>query len=67
MAPFAARETAKMNALHADIVAQEARARTEAMARRLGIGIHIAPMGPVGFYAVTVFYIPIQVGLGASF
>lgn len=27
----------------------------------------MAPMGPVGFYAVTVFYIPIAVGFGISF
>jgi hypothetical protein len=67
MAPFIVRETAKMDALHAEVVAQEANARTEAITRRLGIGIHVAPMGPVGFYAVTAFYIPIQIGFGFSF
>jgi hypothetical protein len=29
---------------------------------KLGIGVHVAPVGPVGFYAVTVFYLPIAVG-----
>jgi hypothetical protein len=67
MAPYTVRETSKMNALHADIVAQEASARTEAITRKLGIGMHVAPLGPVGLYAVTVFYIPVQVGFGFSF
>jgi hypothetical protein len=67
MAPYTVRETPKMNALNADIVAQEASARTEAITRKLGIGMHVAPLGPVGLYAVTVFYIPVQVGFGFSF
>jgi hypothetical protein len=67
MAPYTVRETANMDALHSDIVAQRANARTAAMTRKLGIGVHFAPMGPVGLYAVTVFYIPIQVGFGISF
>ena len=67
MAPFTVREGAKMDSLHADIVRQKVNARTDAIASKLGIGVHIAPMGPVGFYAVTVFYIPIVVGFGFSF
>jgi hypothetical protein len=67
MAPYTVRETMKMNTLHTDIVAQLANARTEAVTRKLGIGMHVAPVGPLGLYAVTVFYIPIQVGFGFSF
>lgn len=67
MEPFTVREGAKMDALHAGIVRQHAIARTEAITSKLGIGVHVAPLGPVGFYAVTVFYIPIVVGFGFSF
>jgi hypothetical protein len=67
MEPFTVREGAKLEALHADIVRQRANARTEAITSKLGIGVHVAPVGPVGFYAVTVFYIPISVGFGFSF
>ncbi len=67
MAPFTVRESLKMDSLHADIVMQKAGARTDSIMRKLGIGVHVAPVGPVGFYAVTVFYIPIAVGFGFSF
>ena len=67
MAPYTVRDTMKMDALHSDIVAQRVNAREEAVTRKLGIGVHIAPAGPVGFYAVTVFYIPVVVGFGFSF
>jgi hypothetical protein len=67
MAPYTVRESANMDALHADIVAQMADARTEGITRKLGIGMHVAPVGRLGLYAVTVFYIPIQVGFGFSF
>ncbi len=66
MAPFTVRETASMNALDADIALQKAGAREEAITRKLGIGVHVAPVGPVGFYAVTLFYVPIAVGFGFS-
>ena len=67
LAPFTVRETANMERLHADIALQRAEARTDAVTRKLGIGVHVAPMGPVGFYAVTVLYVPIGVGFGFSF
>jgi hypothetical protein len=67
MAPYTVREKANMDALHTDIVAQLANARTEAVTRKLGIGMHVAPVGPVGLNAVTAFYIPIQVGFGFLF
>jgi hypothetical protein len=67
MAPYTVRETMKMDSLHRDLVAQRIDAREEAVTRKLGIGVHIAPVGSVGFYAVTVFYIPVFVGFGFSF
>ena len=63
MAPLIVGEnSAKLNALHADIVAQQSNAKTASITRKLGIGIRVAPLGPVNFYAVTVCFIPIQVG-----
>jgi hypothetical protein len=67
MAPFTVREGVKMDALHAGIVWQKANARSDAMTGKLGIGVHVARLGPVGFYAVTVFFIPVAVGFGFSF
>lgn len=61
MAPYTVREDTRMDTLHADLVAQKASARTAKITSRLGIGIHTAPMG---FYAITVFFIPITVGIG---
>ena len=67
MAPFEVRETTKTDALRATFAWQKADARKAGVLSKLGIGVHVAPMGPVGFYAVTVFYIPIAVGFGISF
>lgn len=66
MAPVTVRETSSMNELHADLALQKAGAGKDAMIRKLGIGVHVAPAGPVGFYAVTVFYVPVFVGFGFS-
>lgn len=62
MAPFEVRETSTTVALRARFAGQEAGARKAGVLSKLGIGVHVAPVGPVGFYAVTVFYIPIAVG-----
>ena len=67
MEPYTVRESLKMDALHADFAMQKASARSDAITKKLGVGVHVAPVGPVGFYAVTVFYIPILVGFGFSF
>jgi hypothetical protein len=67
MEPFEVRETSKADALHADFLRQKADARTAGVMSKLGIGVHVVPVGPVGFYAVTVFHIPIAVGFGISF
>ena len=67
MAPFTVREGANMDTLHAGIVRQEANARSDAMTGKLGNGVHVARLGPVGFYAVTVFFVPVAVGFGFSF
>ncbi len=64
MEPFTVRETVRMDALNAKIVAREERARKIAATRKLGIGVHVAPGG---FYAITVFYIPIEIGFSISF
>jgi hypothetical protein len=61
MAPFTVQEDTRMDALHADLATQKATARTAKITSRLGIGVHT---GPMGFYAITVFYIPITVGIG---
>jgi hypothetical protein len=61
MAPFTVREVARMDTLHEDILKQDADARAAKITSRLGIGIHT---GPMGFYAITIFYIPITVGFG---
>ncbi|GEM_PF-3786170 len=61
MEPFMVREGAKMDELHADIVTQKASARTARIMSKLGIGVHT---GPMGFYAITVFFIPIAAGFG---
>jgi hypothetical protein len=62
MAPFKVRDNARLDSLHSQIMADEATARTDAMIRRMGIGVQTANAGPGEFYAVTVFYIPIQIG-----
>jgi len=66
MAPFTVRESADMDRLHEDLLMQKADARSEMTASKLGIGVHVARLGPAGFYAVTVFYVPIVVGFGFS-
>jgi hypothetical protein len=67
MAPFEVRETVKADALRAEFLRQKTDAQKAEIMSKLGIGVHVAPMGPVGFYAVTVFHIPIAVGFGISF
>jgi hypothetical protein len=67
IAPLEVPETSTTVALRAKFLKQEADARSAAVMSTLGIGVHVAPVGPVGFYAVTVFYIPVAVGFGISF
>jgi hypothetical protein len=63
MQPFEVRENTRLDALHSEIMTREENARTDAMVRRMGIGVHTAG----GFYAVTVFFIPIQIGFTTKF
>jgi len=65
--PLEARAATRTDALRATFQRQEADAHRARMASRLGIGVHEAPFGPGGFYAVTVFYIPVAVGFAISF
>lgn len=67
MAPFSVKESADMKRLQQDLQMQKADATREMTMSKLGIGVHVAPVGPGGFYVVTVFYIPIAVGFGISF
>jgi hypothetical protein len=66
MAPYNVREIVKMNTLHTDIIQQRADARTAAMMTKLGVGLHVAPVGKVYFYVATAFYIPFTAGFGFS-
>jgi hypothetical protein len=67
MAPFTVREMVRMETLHADLVQEKTDAHTAAVMSKLGIGLHVAPVGPVAFYAATLFYIPFAVGFAISF
>jgi hypothetical protein len=67
LAPFTVREMVRMETLHADILQEKADARTAAVMSKLGIGLHVAPVGPVAFYAATLFYIPFAAGFAISF
>lgn len=67
MDAFTVHESTQMDRLHEDVLNQDADARRAEVTSKLGVGMHVAPMGPLGFYAVTVFYIPIAVGVGFAF
>jgi hypothetical protein len=67
LAPFTVREMVRMETLHADIMKEKADARTAAVMSKLGVGLHVAPVGPVAFYAATIFYIPFVAGFAISF
>jgi hypothetical protein len=67
MAPFTVRETVSTNLLHADFVQQKADAQRASIMNKLGIGVHVAPVGRAYFYAATIFHIPFAVGFGFSF
>jgi hypothetical protein len=66
MAPYNVREIVKMNTLHADIIQERANARTAAVMDKLGVGLHVAPVGKTYFYVATAFYIPFTAGFGFS-
>jgi len=66
MAPYNVREIVKMNTLHADIVQERADARTAAVMNKLGVGLHVAPVGKTYFYVATAFYMPFAAGFGFS-
>ena len=67
LAPFTVREMVRMETLHADLLKEKADARTAAVMSKLGVGLHVAPVGPVAFYAATIFYIPFAAGFAISF
>jgi hypothetical protein len=67
MAPYTVRQTVKMDELHTAILHEQADARTAAMMAKLGVGLHVVPVGKAYLYAATVFYIPFAVGAGFSF
>jgi hypothetical protein len=66
MAPFTVRETVRMETLHADLLQEKRDAHTAMVMSKLGIGLHVAPVGPVAFYAATLFYIPFAAGFSIS-
>ncbi|HEY5078395.1 MAG TPA: hypothetical protein VII43_01055 [Opitutaceae bacterium] len=66
LAPFTVREMVRMETLHADILQEKKAAQTSMVLSRLGIALHVAPVGPVAFYAATIFYIPFAAGFAIS-
>lgn len=64
MAPYTVHESLKMEELHQDILNEQADAHTADLMKKMGIGLHEAPIGKVHFFTATVFYIPIIVGVG---
>jgi hypothetical protein len=67
MAAYSVSENIKAEKMHSDILIAQKQARTDAVMTKLGIGIHVSPaIGPLRFYAATLFYIPFNVGFGFS-
>ena len=66
MRPFTVRETTRMAELKAGFAQEQAGALADSRMRRLGVGIHDVRVGPVHFYAGTLFYIPFVAGVAIS-
>jgi hypothetical protein len=67
MEPYTVRQGVKMDELHSALLHEQADARTSAMMAKLGVGLHVVPVGKACLYAATLFYIPFAVGVGISF
>jgi hypothetical protein len=66
MAPFTVLDTDEMTRLSASIKQEKSAAHTAMMMDKLGVGIHVLPVGNLALFAGTVFYIPFVVGVGFS-
>jgi hypothetical protein len=66
MEPYTVRETAKLGEMKADIQREHDAAVTDGRMRRLGVGVHDVQVGPLHFYAGTIFYIPFAAGVALS-
>ena len=67
MAPYSVSENMKAEKMHSDILIAQQQAQTAAIMTKLGIKVHVSPaIGPLRFYAATLFYIPFNVGFGFS-
>jgi hypothetical protein len=67
MDAYTVQETVQTNSLHAVFLQQKANARMEAVMTKLGVAVHVAPVGKAYVFAATIFYIPFAVGFGFSF
>jgi hypothetical protein len=67
MAPFTVLDTGRANELTASLAKQRAAAHTAMMMDKLGVGMHVAPIGKYFcLYAGTIFYVPFTAGFAIS-
>lgn len=67
MAPFTVLDTGRANELTASLAKQKSAAHTAMMMDKLGVGMHVVPIGKnLCLYAGTIFYIPFTAGFAIS-
>lgn len=66
MEAYTVHESIKMEALHGQFLEQKKEALVAREMKELGVGLHTQAVGPLHFYAATLFYVPFAAGVGIS-